>query len=93
MSAAEHKSHAKEYIIIFIILVVLTALELAIPGIDTSYGLKASSLVALALGKAFVVAYYYMHLKDEKGWLKFIAAVPISAALFAFVVVLEAMYR
>lgn len=93
MSAAEHKSHAKEYIAVFIVLVVLTGLELVIPGLDTAYALKSSALIGLALGKAFVVAYYYMHLKEEKAWMKFIAAIPISAAVYAIVVVLETLYR
>ena len=89
----EHKSHWKEYFIIFLILTFLTAVEIVIPGLDTAYVYKASSLVFLAIGKAFIVAYYYMHLKDEKGWLKFIAAIPISAGLYALVVILESVYR
>lgn len=89
----EFKSHTVEYVIIFFVLAFLTALELAIPGLDTEYKWKAIGLIGLALGKAFVVAYFYMHLKEEKGWLKLIAAVPISAGLFAIVVILESMYR
>lgn len=89
----EHKSHTVEYIIVFFVLAILTALELAIPGLNTEYKYKAMGLVGLALGKAFVVAYFYMHLKEEKGWLKFIAAIPISAGIFAIVLILESMYR
>ena len=88
-----HKSHTKEYIIVFFVLAFLTALELAIPGLKVAYHLKAIGLVGLALGKAFVVAYFYMHLKEERGWLKFIAAIPISAAFFAIVLMLESFYR
>lgn len=89
----EFKSHTAEYIIVFVVLTVLTALELAIPGLNTEYKYKAISLVGLALGKAFVVAYFYMHLKEEKAWLRFIAAIPISAGLFAVAVILESVYR
>lgn len=92
-NSKEFKSHTIEYVIVFIVLSVLTGLELAIPGLDTEYRLKAIGLVSLALGKAFVVAYFYMHLKEEKSWLKFIAAVPISAGIFATVVILESIYR
>jgi cytochrome c oxidase subunit 4 len=88
-----HKSHTKEYIIIFFVLALLTGLELAIPGLQIAYHLKAIGLISLALGKAFVVAYFYMHLKEERGWLKFIAAIPISAALFAIVLIIESVYR
>jgi cytochrome c oxidase subunit 4 len=89
----EHKSHTAEYVIVFIVLTLLTALELAIPGLNTEYKYKAISLIGLALGKAFVVAYFYMHLKEEKTWLRIIAAVPISAGLFALVLIIESMYR
>lgn len=89
----EHKSHTKEYIIVFFVLAFLTALELMIPGLKTEYMYKAIGLVGLAVGKAFVVAYFYMHLKEETGWMKLIAAVPISAAIFAAVLILEGLYR
>lgn len=91
--AHAHKSHTVEYVIVFVVLSFLTALELAIPDLKVAYHLKAISLVGLALGKAFVVAYFYMHLKEEKAWLKFIAALPISAAIFAIVIILESIYR
>ena len=90
----EYKSHAKEYLIIFFILIALTIIELVIPGMkNLSYAARASSLILLAIGKAFIVAYYYMHVKEETRWLKFIAAVPISAAIYAIVVILESIYR
>ena len=87
------KSHFKEYMVAFVVLAVLTALELAIPSLDTTNFIKATGLILLAIGKAFVVAYTYMHLNEETAWLKFIAAVPISAAIYATVVILESMYR
>lgn len=93
-SDVAHKSHFKEYMIVFAALTFLTVVEIVIPGLENaSQFFKASSLVFLAIGKAFIVAYFYMHLKDEKRWLKFIAAVPISAAIYAAVVILESMYR
>ena len=91
--AHAHKSHTVEYVIVFIALTLLTALELAIPELKVAYHLKAIGLVGLAVGKAFIVAYFYMHLKEEKAWLKFIAALPISAAIFAIVLILESVYR
>jgi cytochrome c oxidase subunit IV len=89
-----HKSHKKEYFIIFIVLAVLTALEIwvaEIPGISKFN--KGASLTLLAVGKAFLVAYYYMHLKEETKWTKFIAAVPIMAGVYATVLCLEAIYK
>ncbi|MDD4973101.1 MAG: cytochrome C oxidase subunit IV family protein [Bacteriovorax sp.] len=88
-----HKSHTTEYIIVFVVLSLLTGLELAIPGLNVEYYLKAISLVGLAFGKAAIVAYFYMHLKEERGWLKFIAMLPIAAVVFAIVIILESIYR
>jgi caa(3)-type oxidase subunit IV len=89
-----HKSHKKGYIAIFVILAVLTAIEIwvaDVPGIS-KFG-KGSSLTLLAVGKAFLVAYYYMHLNEETKWMKFIAAVPIMAGVYATVLCLEAIYK
>jgi len=88
-----HHSHKKLYIIIFVALTLLTGVELLIPGLDVAYALKASSLIFLALGKAFLVAYFYMHLNEEKKALKYLAAVPISAFLYAAVLIAESMFR
>ena len=94
MAEGAHKSHTKEYMFIFGLLTLLTVLELFIPGMENlSTFAKGSGLTALAIGKAFLVAYFFMHLKEEKAWLKFIAAIPISAALYAVVVILESMAR
>ena len=89
-----HKSHKKEYIIIFIVLAVLTALEIWVAEVQgISKMNKGASLTLLALGKAFLVAYFYMHLKEETKWTKFIAAVPIMAGVYAVVLILEAVYK
>jgi caa(3)-type oxidase subunit IV len=89
-----HKSHKKEYFVIFFALAILTALEIwaaEIPGLSKFQ--KGSALTLLAVGKAFLVAYYYMHLKEETKWLKFIAAVPIMAGVYATVLCLEAIFK
>lgn len=90
---AAETSHKKQYFIIFIALAVLTAIEIAIPEYVTDYFFKASSLTLLAIGKAFLVAYFYMHLNEETRWLKFIAAIPISAAFYAAMVLIESIAR
>ena len=89
----EHKSHTKEYIIVFFVLTFLTLLELGIPGLNTAYHYKAIGLISLAMGKACIVAYFYMHLKEETAWMKLIAAIPLSAAIYAAGLILESMYR
>lgn len=94
MAEGTHKSHTKEYMFIFGLLTFLTVLEIAVPEMDNITKMtKGIALTVLAIGKAFLVAYFFMHLKEEKGWMKFIAAVPISAAFYALFVVLESMVR
>jgi cytochrome c oxidase subunit 4 len=89
----EHKSHKKEYFIIFALLAVLTIVEIWVADVPLSKFGKGSSLTLLAVGKAFLVAYYYMHLKQETKWLKFIALVPMAAAVYATVLCLEVIYK
>jgi caa(3)-type oxidase subunit IV len=93
MSEVQHHSHKKLYIIIFFVLAILTGVEILIPELEIAYYLKVTSLVGLALGKAFLVAYFYMHLNEETKWMKWIAAVPLSAFLFAAVLIAESMFR
>jgi len=94
VSGEVYKGHKKEYIIVFVILSVLTVIELFIPSMENLTKLiKGTLLTIFAGGKAFFVAYFFMHLKEEKPWLKFIALIPLSALLFAFVLVLEGIYR
>jgi cytochrome c oxidase subunit 4 len=88
-----HKSHKAEYFKVFVVLTVLTAVELVVPAMSISKFAKATSLTVLALGKAAFVGWYYMHLKEEKAWLKFIALIPVSAFIYAAVVILESLYR
>ena len=90
----KHVSHKKEYIIIFVVLALLTVLEIWAAELkQLSKVGKGSALTLLAVGKAFLVAYYYMHLKEETKWTKFIAAVPFMAAVYAIVLCLEAIYK
>lgn len=93
LSPESRAAHRKEYFAVFIVLAVLTLIEVAIPEVVDDYFFKASSLTLLAFGKAFVVAYYYMHLKEETKWLKFIAAFPLIAGVYATFVIVESLYR
>ncbi|HXH29556.1 MAG TPA: cytochrome C oxidase subunit IV family protein [Bacteriovoracaceae bacterium] len=93
MSEVSHTSHKKEYFKIFFLLTALTIVELIIPNMTLTQFMKISSLTFLALGKASIVAWFYMHLKDETKWMRFIALIPISAFLYATMTILEALYR
>ena len=93
MSEHVHKSHTKEYMLVFLALAVLTVIELIIPEMNISYSSKALGLTLFAFAKAFCVGYLYMHLKEEKRWLKFIGVIPVSAFLYFIMLILESTYR
>jgi caa(3)-type oxidase subunit IV len=90
---SEVKSHKKEYFIIFFALAVLTAIEIYVPETALSKVAKGAILTFLALVKAWLVAWSFMHLRSETKWMWFIALLPISAGIYAAVVVIESMYR
>jgi cytochrome c oxidase subunit 4 len=74
---------------------VLTVLEVGVaqvPGISKT--LMRLSLVGMALGKAFLVAMFYMHLKHETRVLRLTVAIPLATpALYAVVLISEAAWR
>jgi cytochrome c oxidase subunit IV len=74
------------YMAIFWILLVLTIAELATAMIPTGgaypYPLKVALLVGMALGKAALVAAYFMHLRFERSTLSLIAVTPLLLCVF-----------
>lgn len=85
----------KQYWKIFVVLAVLTALEVAlvyIPGIAKP--LMVTALVALALTKAAFVGMYFMHLGHETRGLRMTVVLPFAApAIYALVLISEATWR
>jgi cytochrome c oxidase subunit 4 len=90
-----HKPNIKEYFIIFGVLTALTLLEVGlakVPGIG--HKLMALGLIGLALTKAVIVAFFYMHLKHETKVLKLTVALPLATpAIYALVLISEAAWR
>jgi cytochrome c oxidase subunit IV len=54
---------------------------------------SSSALYLLSIAKAGLVALVFMHLKFETKWLKFIALLPATAALYALMLCAEGFYR
>ena len=94
-SAGHHAPNRKEYMVIFLVLAVLTAIEVAvaqIPGIGK--GLLTLALVSLAVTKAAFVGLFYMHLKHETRILKVSIAIPLAMpAVYALVLIADAAWR
>jgi cytochrome c oxidase subunit 4 len=84
MASAEHKH--PNYMAIFWYLAILTVIEIAVIYMPLAKLTIGVLLCALALGKASLVAMYFMHLRFEPRTLGMIAVVPLAiATLLVFV--------
>lgn len=78
---AEHHSESI-YMKIFYYLLVLTILEIAVALPSYAPLVKGILLVGMALGKASLVAMYFMHLRFERVTLGVIAFTPLVICVF-----------
>lgn len=76
------------YIMVWLALAVLTAVEVGITFLSWSKTTIILVLVALAVWKALLVALYFMHLKFEKRPLRILAVAPIPLAFILVLVVI-----
>jgi cytochrome c oxidase subunit IV len=78
--AAQHGSHKRTYIQIFIWLTVLTAIEVGVVFAPLNRFVLITILVALAVVKAALVAMFFMHLRFERKTLALVVMTPIVLA-------------
>jgi len=89
--AAEHKH--PNYMAIFWLLAILTVVEIGVVFLPFGKMINGTLLCALAVGKAALVAMYFMHLKFETRTLGFIALTPLAiATLLVFVILPDAFH-
>lgn len=82
-------AHAQpNYIGIWVILAVLTLVEVGVAFIGLSKTMTILALLLLAVWKAALVALYYMHLRYEPGRLRLLALSPLPLAVLLVVAVL-----
>jgi caa(3)-type oxidase subunit IV len=90
MASTAHSHH--KYIQIFVILSVLTAVEVGVTFFGLPRALLVALLVGLAVWKASLVALHFMHLKLEKRTLALIAIVPFVLCVFLSLMLLPDIY-
>lgn len=84
----------KFYLLIFVGLSLMTlAQALIYQYAGFSHLTNAIVQTVIALVKVVLVAYYFMHLKDESTWLKFIAVIPVFAVLYTVFIAVETIVR
>ena len=86
MATAEHKH--PNYMAIFWYLAILTVVEIAVIYMPLGKFTIGVLLCALALGKASLVAMYFMHLKFEARTLGMVAVTPLLIATLLIFVLL-----
>ena len=93
--ATGHAPNRREYMVIFAVLAVLTAIEVGvaqIPGIGK--GSLTVALVGLAVTKAAIVGLYYMHLKHETQIMKLTVALPMAfPVIYAVFLIADGAWR
>lgn len=97
-----HKNHAEKssqkatFLTVFLVLAVLTVIEVFVPEVysaEWNRQTKMLLLTGLAVSKAVLVGLYFMHLKWEKPWIKWIALMPVYMGVAAILLMLETIYR
>jgi cytochrome c oxidase subunit 4 len=95
-AAHGHAPNRAEYFKVFAALFALTVLEVIVanPKLGISRTLVGIALVGMAVTKAAMVGFFYMHLKHETKILKYTVAIPmVTPAFYALVLVSEAAWR
>lgn len=84
--AAQHRERPNEgtYVAVFLLLAVLTVVELLVVYLP---GIKVLLLLSLAAAKAWLVIQFYMHLRYEARWLTWMFMIPIIAGALLTVLI------
>jgi caa(3)-type oxidase subunit IV len=94
--AGAHGPTTSTFITIWLVLGFLTIVELAVPRVyaaEWDRHTKWILLVLLAVSKATLVGLYFMHLKWERPWLKYIALLPAYMGVAAVLLMCEEAWR
>ena len=89
--ASEYGHHPtpRQYVLIAIVLVVLTAIEIAVSYIDTNHtNLIIIALFAMGAAKFFLVAGWYMHMKVDQPFFRRIFVIGLIGAGIVYGIVL-----
>jgi caa(3)-type oxidase subunit IV len=92
-SPEQLKAARKKYMNVFYGLIVLTIIELIIVALPIGKFWITIGVAVFSSAKAVVVGWYYMHLEYETRWLQFVAALPVIAFGYAFVLMADAPKR
>ena len=85
----EAKRHRPNYIVIFVMLALLTVVELAVAFLTVfSKEVLILLLIGLAVWKALLVALYFMHLRFETNRVRILVIAPLPLAVIMVMAVI-----
>ena len=84
----DHGHEHPKYMLIWLYLAILTALEVGVVYLDIAAWLIVTSLLIMAAWKALLVALYYMHLKFEPNRLRLVALAPLPAVAIMIIAIM-----
>jgi caa(3)-type oxidase subunit IV len=89
-TAVRHSNKRSTYVSVFVALVVLTAIEVGLTFLNLPRQAVTAVFLILSLGKASLVASFYMHLRDDKPIYTYIFILP--AVLLVVFIVMASLY-
>ncbi len=87
---AHSSSHEGTYVVVFLLLAILTLIELVVTYIPT---IKIVLLLVLSATKAILVASFYMHLRYERPFYPLAFAVPVVIAVLVALAMQQLVLR
>ncbi|MCY3599483.1 MAG: cytochrome C oxidase subunit IV family protein, partial [Gemmatimonadetes bacterium] len=87
-AADDHGHEHPKYMLIWLYLAILTALEVGVVYLAIAKWLIVTSLLVMAAWKALLVAMYYMHLKFEPNRLRLVALAPLPAVAIMIIAIM-----
>lgn len=83
-----HKTKRSTYVLVFLLLAVVTAIEVGLSTVGLAAQTSTALFLALSLIKAALVAAFFMHLKDDARLFRYILILPtILLIIFVFLTV------
>ncbi len=88
MVETQHTNPTRVYLIAFVLLLLVTAVEASVVLVFTfSMPLRVTILLVCALVKASLIGAYYMNLKFERLAMVYIATVPLILGILMFIAI------
>ncbi len=85
---SDHATHHPNYLAVWIALVVLASLSVLATRLPASHAMIETFIYAAAFAKAALIAFFFMHLRTERGLILALVAVPLCLFVILLVTLL-----